>query len=87
MPLSAHPLSSIRNVFRLEAGHLCPAASLDVLDADPARALFSCRRWQSLREMRPNLWRLLSPLGTGASVPSPTTSYGPARCSGAREVR
>jgi hypothetical protein len=23
----------------------CSAASLDVMDADPPRALFSCRRW------------------------------------------
>jgi len=61
----AHPLSSSRNVSRFEAEHLCPAASLDVLDADPPRALFSCRRWESLRALRPHLWRLLSPSGTG----------------------
>jgi len=52
-------------VSRFEAERLRSAASLDVLDADPPRALFSCRRWESLRELRPNLWRLLSSSGTG----------------------
>jgi hypothetical protein len=37
--------------------------------------------------MRPNLWRLVSPPGTGASAPLPTVSYGLARYSRTREVR